>query len=179
MPGAGQSTKPFQIPLAALIPAQSTNILPACKNIGTTHITNGAYRLHPIEWSVGEAQGALAVLLCAKQLHIKTLSETPSILALQQLLVEQGVPVYWYEDIPTSHPQFAAIQFLGVSDIMRGDTEHLSFILIAPLREVKPLSLWRRPCLVHEEQPALRKRPGLVREEKLSRKSIQKLSPFR
>ena len=133
VPGAGQSTKPFQIPLAALIPAQSTNILPACKNIGTTHITNGAYRLHPIEWSVGEAQGALAVLLCAKQLHIKTLSETPSILALQQLLVEQGVPVYWYEDIPTSHPQFAAIQFLGVSDIMRGDTEHLSFYPDRPI----------------------------------------------
>lgn len=36
------------------------NLLPACKNIGTTHITNGCYRLHPVEWNIGEAAGALA-----------------------------------------------------------------------------------------------------------------------
>src|SRR5699024_11797435 len=36
------------------------NLVPANKNIGTTHITNGAYRLHPVEWSIGEAVGALA-----------------------------------------------------------------------------------------------------------------------
>jgi hypothetical protein len=35
------------------------NILPACKNIGTTHITNGCYRLHPIEWNIGESVGFL------------------------------------------------------------------------------------------------------------------------
>lgn len=34
--------------------------LPACKNIGSTHITNGCYRLHPVEWNIGEAAGALA-----------------------------------------------------------------------------------------------------------------------
>jgi hypothetical protein len=31
-----------------------------CKNIGTTHITNGCYRLHPVEWNIGEAAGSLA-----------------------------------------------------------------------------------------------------------------------
>ena len=36
------------------------NLLPAGKNIGTTHITNGCYRLHPVEWNIGEAAGALA-----------------------------------------------------------------------------------------------------------------------
>ena len=41
---------PFQIPLGALIPQRIENLLPACKNIGTTHITNGCYRLHPVEW---------------------------------------------------------------------------------------------------------------------------------
>jgi len=30
----------------------------ACKNIGTTRITNGAYRVHTVEWSIGEAAGA-------------------------------------------------------------------------------------------------------------------------
>jgi hypothetical protein len=54
------STVPFQIPLGALIPVRMRNLLPACKNIGTTHITNGCYRLHPVEWNTGEAAGALA-----------------------------------------------------------------------------------------------------------------------
>ncbi|MEW2516512.1 FAD-dependent oxidoreductase, partial [Actinacidiphila alni] len=51
---------PFQIPLGALIPVRVDNLLPANKNIGTTHITNGCYRLHPVEWGIGEAVGALA-----------------------------------------------------------------------------------------------------------------------
>ena len=51
---------PFQIPLGALIPVRMENLLPPCTNIGTTHITNGCCRLHPVEWNVGEAAGALA-----------------------------------------------------------------------------------------------------------------------
>ena len=49
---------PFQIPLGALLPRRMKNLLPAAKNIGTTHITNGCYRLHPVEWNIGEAAGA-------------------------------------------------------------------------------------------------------------------------
>lgn len=51
---------PFEIPLGALVPRRVTNLLPAGKDIGTTHITNGCYRLHPVEWNVGEVAGALA-----------------------------------------------------------------------------------------------------------------------
>ncbi len=51
---------PFQIPLGALLPVRVENLLPANKNIGTTHITNGCYRLHPVEWNIGESAGALA-----------------------------------------------------------------------------------------------------------------------
>jgi hypothetical protein len=53
-------TWPFQVPLGALLPVRVDNLLPAAKNIGTTHITNGCYRLHPMEWNIGEASGALA-----------------------------------------------------------------------------------------------------------------------
>jgi hypothetical protein len=54
------SSWPFQIPLGALLPVRVENLLPAAKNIGVTHITNGCYRLHPVEWNIGEAAGALA-----------------------------------------------------------------------------------------------------------------------
>ena len=58
--GVSTRTRPFQIPLGALIPGGLDNLLAAAKNIGTTHITNGCYRLHPVEWNIGEAAGALA-----------------------------------------------------------------------------------------------------------------------
>ena len=55
---------PFQIPLGALLPVRVDNLLPACKNLGTTRITNGAYREHATEWSIGEASGTLAHSHC-------------------------------------------------------------------------------------------------------------------
>ena len=51
---------PFELPLGALLPSRMRNLLPAAKNIGTTHITNGCHRLHPVEWNVGEVAGHLA-----------------------------------------------------------------------------------------------------------------------
>jgi hypothetical protein len=57
---------PFEIPLGALIPVRMENVLPGAKNLGTTHITNGCHRLHPVEWNVGEAAGALAAF-CARE----------------------------------------------------------------------------------------------------------------
>ena len=58
--GVSCRTRPFQIPLGALIPVRVRNLLAGAKNLGTTHVTNGCYRLHPVEWNIGEAAGALA-----------------------------------------------------------------------------------------------------------------------
>src|SRR5262249_25870214 len=41
--GVSCRTRPFQIPLGALLPIRLTNLIAASKNIGTTHITNGCY----------------------------------------------------------------------------------------------------------------------------------------
>lgn len=59
------ASTPFEIPLGALIPQRTVNLLAANKNIGTTHITNGCYRLHPVEWNIGEAAGHLAAYCAA------------------------------------------------------------------------------------------------------------------
>lgn len=60
-------TWPFQIPLGALIPARIGNLLAAGKTMGTTHLTNGAFRVHPSEWASGEAAGALAAFCLLRQ----------------------------------------------------------------------------------------------------------------
>lgn len=128
VPGAAQHTKPFQIPLGALIPQDATNLLPACKNISTTHVTNGSYRLHPIEWSIGEAQGAVAVLCLNNSLAPANLAYSKQLgVQLQQYLIDQGVPLFWFNDVPTNHPDFAAIQRLAMFGAKGIDNEVLAF----------------------------------------------------
>jgi hypothetical protein len=94
------SALPFQIPLGALIPRRVENLLAACKNIGTTHITNGCYRLHPVEWSIGEAAGELAALCLARKTPPRQVRDTPNHLAdLQSTLTRAGVALEWPEDV--------------------------------------------------------------------------------
>lgn len=91
---------PFQIPLGALIPVRMENLLPACKNLGTTHITNGCYRLHPVEWNIGEAAGALAAFCLDNEVTPRGVYKTPDQLAgFQNRLTRQGVELAWAEDI--------------------------------------------------------------------------------
>lgn len=126
--GAAQQTSPFQISLSSLIPNDATNLLPACKNLGVTHITNGAYRLHPIEWAIGEAQGTLAAHLCKENCEAKDyLKDFKRLRNLQRELVENGAPIYWFDDVPTDHENFAAIQFLAATKIFQGNVDELSF----------------------------------------------------
>jgi hypothetical protein len=90
--------RPFQIPLGALVPQRVENLLPACKNIGTTHLTNGCYRLHPVEWGIGEAVGVLAAFAGERKTPIRAVRHTPALLAAyQQRLVADGVPLAWPE----------------------------------------------------------------------------------
>lgn len=90
------SSLPFQIPLGALIPVRVENLLPACKNIGTTHITNGCYRLHPVEWNIGEAAGLLAGYCLRHKIPPRAVSERDERLAdFQRLLTSQGIELAW------------------------------------------------------------------------------------
>jgi hypothetical protein len=96
--GASCRTKPFQIPLGALIPIRTKNLLAGAKNIGTTHITNGCYRLHPVEWNVGEAAGALAAFALEHRLEPAAVREAAELLhRFQQTLAAEGVPLAWPE----------------------------------------------------------------------------------
>ncbi|MEF2278732.1 FAD-dependent oxidoreductase [Deinococcus sp. YIM 134068] len=90
---------PFQIPLGALIPLRVENLLPAAKNLGVTHITNGCYRLHPVEWNIGEAAGALAAHALNTGTTPRAVRNTPGLLADFQRLISQdlGFELHWPE----------------------------------------------------------------------------------
>ena len=87
---------PFQIPLGALLPKRIKNLLPANKNIGTTHITNGCYRLHPVEWSIGEAVGMLVAFARKNKVDPHEVRENPKLLAdFQDMIHKQGIETQW------------------------------------------------------------------------------------
>lgn len=87
---------PFQIPLGALIPVSCDNLLASCKNISTTHITNGAFRLHPVEWSIGEASGSLAAFCCEQHVFPASVWESPKLFhRFQSYLRLRGVDLEW------------------------------------------------------------------------------------
>lgn len=94
--GLGLETVPFQIPLGSLLPVRLDNLLPACKNGGFTHITNGCYRLHPIEWNIGEAAGYLAACCLDRRLPPRAVrSDTERLGQFQSLLVREGLELAW------------------------------------------------------------------------------------
>lgn len=86
----------FQIPLRSMVPVRMKNLIPACKNIGTTHITNGCYRLHPVEWNIGESAGLMAAFCLDRKSSPHELAENPEKLRdFQSLLRKQEVELMW------------------------------------------------------------------------------------
>ena len=92
-------THRFTISLGAMIPERMKNILPACKNIGSTHLTNGCYRLHPVEWNVGEVAGLLASFSIEKGVSPVNVWESKELFDEFCLLLDKhGIQRYWDEN---------------------------------------------------------------------------------
>lgn len=92
------ASSPFEIPLGALLPQRMENLIPACKNLATTHITNGCYRLHPVEWNIGEAAGQLAAYSLERGVRPRAVRAKSELLEeFQRRLVARGVELRWPE----------------------------------------------------------------------------------
>jgi hypothetical protein len=111
--GVSCRTRPFQIPLGALLPVRITNLIAASKNIGTTHITNGCYRLHPVEWNIGESAGSLAAYAVRQRIMPRSVREDSlSLKSFQTTLLAEGIPLAWLVDVPVDDPAFLSVQKL-------------------------------------------------------------------
>lgn len=134
------ATKPFQLPVGALVPAKIQNLVAASKDIGATHITNGAYRLHPIEWAIGEAAGWLAALAVRSGQTPRAIAEDGQLTSKLQLdLVRHGAPIYWFDDLKVDDPAFGAAQFLAEKGIFGGNEQDLHFAPSAAVTRVQAL----------------------------------------
>lgn len=137
--GISCRTRPFQIPLGAMLPRRTSNLIAACKNIGTTHITNGCYRLHPVEWNLGEVAGLLAAeSLDAACLPAAIHGEPGRLARFQDRLLAAGVPLAWLIGIPPGQAGFAAAQRLFMAGKL--DAPDLSLAPAAAMDE----PTWKR-----------------------------------
>lgn len=94
--GSNATVRPFELPLGVFIPADADNLLPACKNIGVTHLVNAATRVHPIEWLVGEVAGLLAAHCLHSASAPAGIYESEVHTAqFQQRLQDNGIPLHW------------------------------------------------------------------------------------
>ena len=89
-------TYPFEIPMGAMVPDKTVNLIPACKNISCTHLTNGCYRLHPVEWNVGEVAGLLAAF-CLNKGCTPAEAEAKHYAEFEKILIENGIQLHWNE----------------------------------------------------------------------------------
>ena len=90
------SSLPFQIPLGSLVPIRVGNLLAAGKCLGVTHVTNGCYRLHPVEWNVGESAGCLAGFCLRRGVKPREVRARAGLLGeFQSLLGAQGIELSW------------------------------------------------------------------------------------
>ncbi|MBM3794675.1 MAG: FAD-dependent oxidoreductase [Acidobacteria bacterium] len=103
--------RPFQLPMNTLVPQKVVNLLAAGKNIGVTHLTNGAFRLHPIEWNAGESAAVMASLAMARG------GALPEAADLQPVLAAAGVPLVWFDDLRIDHLDFAAIHLAAIRGV--------------------------------------------------------------
>lgn len=116
------ATHPFQVPLGSLVTARRPNLVAAAKNIGTTHLTNGAYRVHPVEWAVGEAAGCLAATALAwRRAPAGLVDDTRAVLAVQGRLLTRGAPIYWFADLDDRDPHWRPAQMLALAGGLDGD----------------------------------------------------------
>ncbi|MHB9027239.1 MAG: FAD-dependent oxidoreductase [Candidatus Latescibacterota bacterium] len=111
-------TRPFQIPLGALMPADCPNLLAGNANIGATRVAAGALRTPEVQWAIGEAAGYALSFYAGYKAPLHDLLNNPEHLKMfQDILVKQyGVPIYWYDDIAPGDPKFAEAQLKPFED---------------------------------------------------------------
>ncbi|MFZ9858723.1 MAG: FAD-dependent oxidoreductase [Roseiflexaceae bacterium] len=141
-------TRPFQIPLGALIPPDCTNLVMGNKNIATTHLSNGSYRLHPVEWNIGAVAGELCDAALKHQCNIADIwHQKAKLRAFQKRLIMQNHPIAWSIDVPFGHECFAVTQYLLANGILEDGSiraNQLTIELDQPLSDKE----WQMLCQI-------------------------------
>jgi hypothetical protein len=106
----------YNIPVGALVPQGVEGLIVAEKSISVSNIVNGATRLQPVVLGIGQAAGALAAVSLKNQQQPKDVN----IREVQEALLQSKAYLMPFMDVAVTDPQFAAIQRVGATGILKG-----------------------------------------------------------
>jgi hypothetical protein len=104
-PSVDVPARPFQIPVGCLVPVTTPNLIAAGKCLSVSHVANGCYRVHPVEWNVGEAAAWLArYCIETAQDPAEAATRPSSLRALQSRMSRAGIQLDWPDDLKPLDP---------------------------------------------------------------------------
>ena len=98
------------------MPETVDGLVVADKAISVSNVANGTTRLQPVVLLTGQAAGALAALAARQGREPRAVP----VRDVQQALLEAKAFLLPYLDVPPDHPQFARIQRVGATGILKG-----------------------------------------------------------
>ncbi|MEM6435570.1 MAG: S-layer homology domain-containing protein [Cyanobacteria bacterium P01_D01_bin.115] len=115
---SGPRARPFFVPLRALQPTQTSGLLrvglPGCDPA-----------LRPIfdqpraQWALGEAVGHIAARAVLAGELSALMAPPHAAWQLQRRLVQQGIPIFAFDDVALDDPDFEAIQMVAIANVVR------------------------------------------------------------
>ena len=104
---------PYQVSLGSLIPINTDGLIASAKNIGVTHITNAAYRLHSVEGHIGQAVGLLAAMSVLSDNQPRQFyNNKTALISYQETLLQHGQPIFFEQDVLPGNPLFVPVQII-------------------------------------------------------------------
>ncbi len=106
----------YSIPMGCLLPKTIENFIVAEKSISVTNIVNGTTRLQPVVLQIGQAAGMMAAISIKENIQPAHLS----VRKVQTQLLNKGVYILPYLDVPKEDPRFKIYQRIGATGILKG-----------------------------------------------------------
>ncbi len=146
--------RPLSVPLRAMVLEQTDGLLCILPSTDAPHLLPWLTHRRT-QWTLGEAMGHVAVRV-AKAGGLQQLREHPHWQwYLQQKLVQQGIPLFAFDDVPLTDPDFEAIQMMAIANVVRTMRDRdLSFRPETPVTRAVLASALMRLSLQHGLEPS-------------------------
>ncbi len=103
-------SSPYTVPYGVIVPREVDGLLTPVPVSGS-HIGFSTLRMEPCWMALGEAAGVAASLSIADNVDVRKIN----VARLQQTLIKNNAVLIYYKDVRPDHPQFAALQFFGLT----------------------------------------------------------------
>lgn len=107
---------PYQIPYGITVPYEVDGFMVVEKNISVSHLVNGTTRLQPVTMAVGQGVGVAAALAVKYDIEAREVSVNE----IQDILLDQGSRVFYFQDVPPDHFAYKAVSELAVRGVVLG-----------------------------------------------------------